>query len=103
VKITHLQDAVVIQNLQYDKLKLFLMSLLWRMGISKLPFFKQVDLGLHLEKLRLALLGEDPLPAERYPCLLVAVQFSGKRLSAARIFAEFCQIAANCENARHYY
>ncbi len=50
----------VWSGLDYAKLKLFQMSLLWRMGISGLPYYGNVRLGNHEEVLRDMLRREDP-------------------------------------------
>ena len=69
---------VFLQGIDYPKFKLFLMSLLWRMGVASGPIWKEVDLGPHEEKLRLALLSGDPLTANDYSCLLIGVLVDGK-------------------------
>jgi hypothetical protein len=61
----------------YEKFKLFLLSVLWRMSVSRLEFFAKVRLGRHEETLRLALLANDPLKPTDYPCLLTAVMIDG--------------------------
>ncbi len=72
-------DLLRISNLDYRAFRLFLLSLLWRMGVSKLEFFKDVDLGSkHGEILRLALLNEDALDPLQYPCVMYAVHLKGK-------------------------
>ena len=63
-----------LSNLDYRKFRLFLLSLLWRMGVSSVHFFSLVNLGSrHEEILRLALLNEDPLEPLQYPCLMAVV------------------------------
>lgn len=50
-----------IENLDYKKFKLFLLSMLWKGHISKNEFFKDVDLGSkYSEEIRKMLLNEDP-------------------------------------------
>ncbi len=68
----------VIKNIEYRRFKLFLMSLLWRMGVSTLDIFSEVKLGPHEERLRMALLADDPLDKCRYPCFFSAVTIDGK-------------------------
>src|SRR6266576_6552526 len=49
------------------------------MGVSTLDFFKAVDLGSHhQERIRLALLNEDALSPDEYPCHMVAVEINHK-------------------------
>jgi hypothetical protein len=56
-------------GLEYTKLKLFQMSLLWRMGISNHPYYAHVNLGKHGEILRRMLLDENPGEPWRYGCI----------------------------------
>lgn len=49
-----------IKNLNYQKTKLFLLSLLWRASISSFPEFKDVSLGMYEEKLRKQILDGNP-------------------------------------------
>jgi hypothetical protein len=73
------QDGFVrFHDLDYKKVRLFHLSLLWRMSVSKLDFFSEVGLGPHEEKLRLALCNEDPLEPEDYPCVLIVATLDGK-------------------------
>ncbi|MGH7978160.1 MAG: hypothetical protein ACREE6_02195, partial [Limisphaerales bacterium] len=68
-----------LQGLDYAKFKLFLMSLLWRLGVSSLDFFNEVNLGDHHEGiLRTALLNDDPLDEFQYSCLFSVVTLNGK-------------------------
>jgi hypothetical protein len=46
-------------NLDYIKVKLFFLSIIWRAHISSLPFFSNVDLGKYAEKIRKMLLEND--------------------------------------------
>ena len=52
----------------YVKLKLFLLSLLWRVGIARHDFFSCVDLGPHADRLREMLHAEDPGEPDEYGC-----------------------------------
>jgi hypothetical protein len=68
-----------LSNLDYLTFRLFLLSLLWRMGVSKLEFFADTNLGgKHQEILRRALLDENPLEPLEYPCLMAAVKINGE-------------------------
>jgi hypothetical protein len=74
-----MQDCIVLQNLDYKKFKLFLLSLLWRMSITTQDFFTNVSLGQrHEEKIRKALLDEDPLQPGDYPCAFELLTLSGR-------------------------
>src|ERR1700722_3481926 len=71
-------QLLTISNINYGKFRLFLLSLLWRMGVSKLDFFKEVNLGAkHEAALRSALIGENPLDPLQYPCALIGVLIGG--------------------------
>jgi hypothetical protein len=79
VKIERKGKLFRFSNLDYVKFRLFLLSLLWRMGASRLNFFSLVELGdKHSEILRLALLKADPLEPLQYPCLISAVSLKGE-------------------------
>ena len=69
---------VDVPHFDYLKFRLFLLSLLWRMGVSKLEFFEDVNLGgKHEKALRLALMSENSLDAEQYSCALIGVLIDG--------------------------
>jgi hypothetical protein len=57
-------------SLPYTPLKLFLLSVLWRMGVSSSPDFAAVELGPHEPILRGMLINGDPGPTEAYGCSL---------------------------------
>lgn len=63
-------EPLDLASLPYAPLKLFLLSLLWRMSVSSLPDFAAVDLGPHETVLRAMLLNDDPGPTEAYGCSL---------------------------------
>jgi hypothetical protein len=63
----------------YKQLKLFQMSILWRAGVAKGSFFKNVNLGdFHESKIRALLLSENPGSPTDYPCLMVDLHYSEK-------------------------
>lgn len=74
------REVTCIKNASYPALKLFFMSLLWRMGISSLEMFKPIRLREHKEKLRLALLSETPLAPNDYPFCVQAIFLQGEFL-----------------------
>ncbi len=69
-----------LTGLQYAPLKLFFMSLLWRMGVTSVPALSGVQLGPHEERLRKLLLADDPGNHLAYPCLTTAVMMKGKHV-----------------------
>lgn len=46
------ETIIEVENLDYNKTKLFLLSILWRSSISSKPEFEQVNLGPYEEKIR---------------------------------------------------
>ena len=51
---------ITLKNLNYKKFKLFLLSILWRSSISKLPFFEEVKLGIHSDIIRKMIFEDNP-------------------------------------------
>jgi hypothetical protein len=68
-----LLPAVRFHNMDYTRLKLFLLSILWRSHISKHPFFKDVQLGPYAEKLRQMLLAGDAGKEDEFEVILFHV------------------------------
>jgi hypothetical protein len=67
-----------ITNLDPQVLKLFLLSVLWRAGVSSLPVFKHIDLGKHEERLRVILLSGNSESRVGYPCVVIPLLLEGK-------------------------
>jgi len=64
--------TIYLKNIDYRKFKLFILSILWKAGISKQEYFEEITLGKHKETLRMALLNNDPLTEKDYQaCILV--------------------------------
>lgn len=61
-----------ITNLDYQKFKLFLLSILWRASISSRGFFRDVNLGPYEERIRTMILEGDPGRAEDFPILMMS-------------------------------
>ncbi len=75
--------AYLIENVDYEKLKRFLLSVLWRASVSTQEFYAAVNLGLHEERVRGLLQQGNPgtpddysIYVERfnYPANLVAMR-----------------------------
>jgi hypothetical protein len=61
-------------GIDYSKLKLLLLSLLWRYSVAKTKEYRGVDLGRHHgEVLRTMLLNSNPGDVDEYPCFVGAV------------------------------
>lgn len=76
--INRQKHCLTIGGADYARLKLYGMSLLWRMGVSRRPVFREVNLGLHEERLRRALFEEDPMEPSDYPFITAALFFKGE-------------------------
>jgi len=76
-------------GVEYGKFKLFLLSLLWRMSITTLPFFDQVRLGeKHEEILRKMLLNENPGEPQDYGCIISAMLHNDKHFDSFAVAPE---------------
>lgn len=65
----------LIENIDYTRFKLFLLSILWRSSISNREFFKKVKLGYkHDANIRKMLFECNPGEHNDYPCLIVSVK-----------------------------
>ena len=63
-----------ISGIDYNKFKLFQLSLLWRSSVSSQDFFNQVRLGpIHENQIRNLILNRNPGPAEKYPCIMIRI------------------------------
>ena len=72
-------DIYVWANVHYKSFKLFQMSLLWRLFISKEYPTPEIDPSL-IENLRLAVFNETPLAYDNYGCLLQVLYYpDGKK------------------------
>ena len=66
IEIRHNQKCVIINNLNYRKMKLFFLSLLWRMSISSLTEFENVCIGDNEETIRKMIVAEEPGKSSEY-------------------------------------
>lgn len=73
------KNRLVIKDIDYQKFKLFQLSLLWRAGVSSHPFFKGVTLGPHQERLRKMLHTKSPGQPYDYGCVLISVRMENGR------------------------
>ncbi|MCF7981164.1 MAG: hypothetical protein K9K86_04215 [Pseudomonadales bacterium] len=64
-------NPIRISRVDYQRFKLFQLSLIFRAALSKLPFFYSVKLGHHEERIRKMLLKEDPGDETDYPCMVI--------------------------------
>lgn len=68
-------NIVFVGGLDYQKFRLFQLSILWRAGVSNLQFFERVQLGPHSEILRKLILSSDPGSPNRYGCFMFGIKF----------------------------
>ena len=68
----------IFENVDYAKLKLFFMSLLWRAHASDDPFFKRVKLGPHESKLKASIRSSSPLHADDFAVHIARFDVDGK-------------------------
>jgi len=60
-----------ISNIDYNKFKRFLLSILWRASISKQDIFKRVSLGIHEDRIRDMILENNPGHEDDYAVGLI--------------------------------
>jgi hypothetical protein len=53
-------NCLFISGLNYFHVRMFFLSVLWRMSVSSIPFFSEVSLGSHENRIRRMLLADDP-------------------------------------------
>jgi hypothetical protein len=78
---TRIPTGLLFRGLNYDPLKLFFMSLLWRLAVTKIEYLKGADLGPHVEPLRILLHAEDPNDYRNFGCMVTALKWEGKHIT----------------------
>ncbi|MFL1895911.1 hypothetical protein ACJRPK_09425 [Aquimarina sp. 2-A2] len=77
----------ILNDISYNKIKLFLLSILWRASITKRPFFKEVNLGQNHENRIKEILYKSIIPDElEYPIL--ATSFSQTKHPLQQVIAQ---------------
>ncbi len=64
------QDVTVYSGVDYKKMKLFQLSMLWKAAVSELPFFSVIKLGRHEEPLRQMVLDDVAGKPFEYGCIM---------------------------------
>ncbi len=67
----------IVSGLQYAPLKLFMLSVLWRLSETSLTTLKGAELGPHKRRLWQALSNEDPRDQLFFPCVTTQVSLNG--------------------------
>lgn len=75
------------ENFDYNKFKLFQMSLLWRLIISSK--YETNDIGQHTENLRIAIYHKNPLEEYQYGCFLQTILYEKGKLASGFILNPF--------------
>ncbi|MGA3008550.1 MAG: hypothetical protein ABSE59_11735 [Opitutaceae bacterium] len=73
-------NILFFAGLKYAPLKLFFMSLLWRMGVTSLKFLTGVKLGSYEPLIHELLQKEDPAGYLMFPCLISAVMHNRRHI-----------------------
>lgn len=68
--------GLLFDNIKYDELKLFLMSVLWRAAVSGDGFFDQISLGGHERTLKDKILSADPGKPQEFAVLFFKFDLS---------------------------
>lgn len=79
--MTAVPTKLIADGFDYAKMKLFLLSILWRMGMSQSYFFSGLTLGFQEKRIRRMLLEDDPGSAERYACQLRLIHLDGRLIT----------------------
>lgn len=70
----HAKDILMATGVDYAKIKLFQLSVLWRSSVSSHNYFSAVSLGPHEEKVRTLLLARNPGRSSDYPCVMALLE-----------------------------
>lgn len=68
------QECFIVADIDYRKFKLFLLSLIWRAGVTSRPEFVNVRLGQHEQSIRKMLLRRSPGDPLDYPVVVFAMK-----------------------------
>jgi hypothetical protein len=93
MKLDDLEGGGVItefSGVDYAQMRLFLLSMLWKMSVTKLAFFHQVNLSIKDEnRIGRALLTSNPMNPWDYPSMMIALTV-GSQFTNALICAPVC-------------
>ncbi len=86
----------VIDGYDYKRLKNGLLSILWRMHLSKDRYFSNVNLGSkHAERLRTVLASDMEIPEEEFPILIAVPLIDGQLLGHCMLQPDFTRANGN--------
>jgi hypothetical protein len=79
LKISRFHEKILlIENVNYDLFKRGVLSILWRLGLSKNNFFKSYRLGPYQNKLRNVLFNDSVIPKHHYPFTVAKYKLNNK-------------------------
>lgn len=70
------QIVLIVDNVDYRKFKLFLLSILWRASVSSNLYYKEISLGVHEERIRQAIFLGNPLDETDYQVCIMVVKIN---------------------------
>lgn len=76
-----------LSDIDYHKFKMFLISVIWRCGITKKQEFS-IDLGIHQEKMRKMILNNNPGYYDQYGCIISAMVLENNEIVDDLIWME---------------
>lgn len=88
INVHRINNEYHFSGIRYDLFKLFQLSILWRIGISKCPGFEKIDIGPHEQKIRTMLINENPGKYFEYGTIIIALIGENKLLNGLIITPE---------------
>ena len=78
LKITQLDSKLLfVENICHDYFKKFILSIVWRLSVTSLEQFKNVELGIFEDRLRTLLDEDKEIDTFTYPIMVHQVQVKG--------------------------
>jgi hypothetical protein len=73
--------GLLFTGLDYKPLKLFFISVLWRLGTTSITHLKGAELGPHQERVRSLLCADDPADYLTFPAMVTALMFDRQHIA----------------------
>lgn len=90
------ENPILISGIDYQKFKIFQLSILWRASISKNTFYSGVNLGPHEDKIREMILHTQPGHSYEYGCHMIAL------IEKSKVINGFIWKPDSCRISGHY-
>ncbi|MGB2697772.1 MAG: hypothetical protein WBD28_07935, partial [Candidatus Zixiibacteriota bacterium] len=71
IQIAEEKSRILLKDIDYKKLKLFQLSLLWRASVAENDFFSELNTGPHEDILRQMLCARNPGDSYEYGCTMI--------------------------------